>query len=128
MDKLSCRPDFGVVCYPVVALGEPFTHKGSQRNLLGENASPELIEALSNQKQVTQRTPPCFVWHTQEDTAVPVQNSLVFYSALVQANVPAELHVFPVGKHGIGLGANVPGASQWPSLCHDWLKRLKIAE
>jgi acetyl esterase/lipase len=128
VDKLSCRPDFGVVCYAVVALGESFTHKGSQRNLLGENASPELIRSLSNDKQVSERTPPCFVWHTQEDTAVPVQNSLAFYSALVEAKVPAELHVFPVGKHGIGLGASVPGASQWPSLCHDWLKRLKIAQ
>jgi acetyl esterase/lipase len=128
VDQLSCRPDFGVVCYAVVALGESFTHKGSQKNLLGDNASPELIQSLSNEKQVSERTPPCFVWHTQEDTAVPVQNSLAFYSALVQAKVPAELHVFPAGKHGIGLGASVPGASQWPALCHAWLKRLNVAQ
>lgn len=127
VDRLSCRPDFGVVCYAVIALGQSFTHKGSQKNLLGENPDNDLLKSLSNETQVTAQTPPCFVWHTQEDKAVPVQNSLVFYQALVQAEVPAELHVFPVGRHGIGLGANVPGANQWSQLCHDWLKRLQVA-
>ncbi len=127
-DKLSCRPDFGVVCYAVIGLGEEFTHQGSQKNLLGEAPSPELLRSLSNEKQVTARTPPCFVWHTAEDTAVPVENSLAFYAALAKAKVPAELHVFPVGKHGIGLGAAVPGANQWPELCHNWLKRISIVQ
>lgn len=127
VDKLSCRPDFGVVCYAVIALGEEFTHKGSQKNLLGEAPTPELLQLLSNEKQVSPRTPPCFVWHTAEDTVVPAENSLAFYASLVKAKVPSELHIFPAGKHGIGLGANVPGASQWPNLCHDWLKRMRIA-
>lgn len=127
VDRLGCRPDFGVVCYAVVALGEPFTHRGSQKNLLGDQATPEQIRELSNEKQVTGQTPPCFVWHTAEDAAVPVQNSLVFYEALVKAGVPAELHVFPHGRHGIGLGASVPGADQWPTLCHHWLQRLQMA-
>lgn len=128
VDKLSCRPDFGVVCYAVIAMGEEFTHKGSQKNLLGEAPSPELLRLLSNEKQVSPRTPPCFVWHTAEDTVVPAENSLAFYASLVKANVPSELHIFPAGKHGIGLGANVPGASQWPNLCHDWLKRIHVAK
>ncbi len=128
VDKLSCRPDFGVVCYAVIALGEEFTHKGSQKNLLGDAPSSEQLQLLSNEKQVSSRTPPCFVWHTAEDTVVPVENSLAFYSSLVKAKVPSELHVFPIGKHGIGLGANVPGANQWPGLCRDWLKRMHIAE
>ncbi len=128
MDKLSCRPVFGVVCYAVIALGEEFTHKGSQKNLLGDAPSSEQLQLLSNEKQVSSRTPPCFVWHTAEYTVVPVENSLAFYSSLVKAKVPSELHVFPIGKHGIGLGANVPGANQWPGLCRDWLKRMHIAE
>lgn len=126
IDQQSCRPDFGVVCYAVIALGESFTHRGSQRNLLGKDASPELIESLSNEKQVTENTPPCFVWHTAEDKVVPAENSLRFYSALVQHGVPAELHVFPKGRHGIGLGKTIEGAKQWPELCTRWLERQGI--
>lgn len=123
IDRHSCRPDFGVVCYAVVAFNAPYTHKGSQRNLLGKDASPELIKLMSNEKQVRADTPPCFVWHTAEDKAVPPQNGLVFYTALVEKKIPAELHIFPKGRHGIGLGADVEGANQWPKLCHEWLKR-----
>ncbi len=128
VDRHSSRPDFGIVCYAVIALGEDFTHAGSMRNLLGESPQPELIQSLSNEKQVTSETPACFVWSTAEDTVVPVENSLRFVSALVKAGVSAELHVFPQGRHGIGLGADIPGARQWPSLCHDWLQRLEIAK
>ncbi len=128
VERHSCRPDFGIVCYAVIALGEDFTHVGSMRNLLGEAPQPELIKNLSNEKQVTSETPACFVWSTAEDKVVPVENSLRFVSALVKAGVSAELHVFPQGRHGIGLGADIPGAHQWPSLCHDWLRRLEIAK
>lgn len=126
VDRLSCRPDFGVVCYAVIAFGESFTHSGSQRNLLGEEAAPDLVQSLSNEKQVTKHTPPCFVWHTAEDKVVPAENSLRFYSALVQHEVPSELHIFPEGQHGIGLGGSVPGADQWPDLCKHWLTRLGV--
>ena len=128
IDTQSCRPDFGVVCYAVVAFDQPYTHRGSQRNLLGSEASKELVESLSNEKQVRKDTPPCFVWHTAEDKVVPAENGLVFYSALVQKGVPAELHVFPKGRHGIGLGAKVPGANQWPKLCRAWLERNGFAK
>ncbi|MFN3191301.1 MAG: alpha/beta hydrolase [Aureliella sp.] len=127
VERQSSRPDFGIVCYAVVAMGESFTHAGSQRNLLGREASPELVRLMSNEKQVSSETPPCFVWHTAEDVVVPAENSLRFYSALVQKKVPAELHIFAKGRHGIGLGADVDGASEWPKLCESWLVRNGFA-
>ncbi len=121
-DRVSSRPDFSILGYPVISLGQPHTHHGSQRNLLGENPDPELIKSLSNELAVTSETPPTFLFHTAEDKAVPVENSLRYTSALVTAGVPAELHVFERGRHGIGLGADVPGANAWPELCAKWLK------
>jgi acetyl esterase/lipase len=122
--QASSRPDFSILCYPVIAFNKAYTHKGSQKNLLGENASEELIESLSNEKQVSNQTPPTFLFHTAEDTAVPPQNSLVYAMACAEHSVPVELHLFPQGRHGIGLGKDIPGASQWPNLCADWLTRL----
>lgn len=128
VDRLSCRPDFGIVSYAVIALGESFTHTGSQRNLLGSEADPELIKLLSNEKQVTAETPPCFVWHTAEDPVVAAENSLRFYSALVKAGTASELHIFPKGRHGIGLGKGIAGAEQWPLLAEAWLGRLSTTQ
>jgi acetyl esterase/lipase len=122
IERASCRPDFGVLCYPVIALDQPFTHKGSQTNLLGKDASPELIASMSSEKQVTDQTPPCFLWHTTEDKAVPPENSVVFYSALIAHKVPAELHIFEKGRHGVGLGQDIPGTDAWPAACIAWLK------
>lgn len=122
IERVGCRPDFMILCYAVIALNEPYTHYGSQRNLLGEDADPELIRYLSNEKQVTPETPPTFLFHTDEDTAVPPENSIQFYLALRKAKVPAELHIFRTGRHGIGLGASIPGTSSWPDCCKAWLK------
>jgi acetyl esterase/lipase len=118
----SSRPDFGVLCYAVIAFDEPFTHKGSQINLLGKDASPELVASLSNEKQVTKNTPPTFLWSTSEDTGVPPQNSLAFYDACQRNHVPAELHVYEKGRHGLGLAAGTPGTENWPAACITWLK------
>ncbi len=126
VDRQGCRPDFGIVCYAVIALGESYTHVGSQNNLLGKDAPVDLVQSLSNEKQVTAETPPCFVWHTAEDKVVPLENSLRFASALVQHGVAVELHVFPAGRHGVGLAANIPGTDQWSVLCVDWLKRIGV--
>lgn len=122
IEKQSCRPDFMVLVYPVVTMTDPHTHQGSRKNLLGENPSPELIELLSNEKQVTPETPPAFLVHGHDDGPVPVQNSLQFYAALKEAGVVAELHVYEKGKHGFGLGTGDPIVGGWPDLCVRWMK------
>ena len=122
IDRVSCRPDFAVLCYPVIAFGEPFTHRGSMKNLLGDNPDPKLVELLSNEKQVTRDTPPTFLFHTNEDTGVPPENSIMFYLALRKAGVPAELHIYEKGKHGVGLAPTDPVLSTWPARCADWLR------
>jgi acetyl esterase/lipase len=103
IDRQSSRPDLGILCYPVITMG-PDTHGGSRKNLLGENPSPELVELLSNEKQVTPQTPPCFIFHTVEDKAVKVENALAFAEALRKSGVPFDLHIYEKGAHGIGLG------------------------
>ena len=115
IERASSRPDLGILCYPVITLGE-FTHQGSKQNLLGKDPAPELVHLLSNELQVTPQTPPCFVWSTWEDTAVPVENSLQFAAAMRKARVPCDLHVYLKGPHGIGLGRDA-----WtPSRLHPW--------
>lgn len=122
VERVSCRPDFMILCYPVIALGEAFTHRGSQHNLIGKDADPELVRSLSNEKQVTAETPPTFLFHTDEDRGVPAENSVFFYLALRRAKVPAELHVFRPGGHGLGLAPKTPGTSIWPKCCEAWLR------
>ncbi len=122
IERVSCRPDFAVLCYAVIALGEPFTHAGSQRNLLGPDAPEELVRSLSSEKQVSPETPPTFLWHTDEDRGVPSENSVQFYLACRRHGVPAELHVFRTGRHGLGLAADVPGTRDWPRLCQQWMQ------
>ena len=92
IERQSSRPDLGILCYAVISLGE-FGHRGSMHNLLGPDPSPELVRLLSNELQVTKETPPCFIWHTYEDSAVPVENSLQFAEALRKAGVPYDLHI-----------------------------------
>lgn len=118
IDRQSSRPDLGILCYAVITMG-PFTHQGSKRNLLGPDPSPELVELLSNERQVTKDTPPCFVWHTFEDSGVPVENSLDFAAALRRAGVPFDLHVYEKGRHGIGLQDKPPFAK-----VHPWARDL----
>ena len=122
VSRASCRPDFVILGYPVITLGDEFTHRGSRTNLLGEEPSDELVEKLSNERQVTAETPPAFLFHTGEDKAVPVQNSLAFYGACVRAGVPAELHIYQNGPHGVGLAAGDPVASSWSRRLADWLR------
>jgi acetyl esterase/lipase len=116
IDALSCRPDLGVVCYPVITMDGPSTHSGSRKNLLGENPSPELVRELSNQLHVTKDTPPTFIWHTAEDKGVLVENSLMFAEAFAKAKVPFELHIYEKGAHGLGLGSRTYDRMHW----HRW--------
>lgn len=125
--RVSSRPDFSILCYPVIALGKPFTHRGSQNNLLGADADAEQVQSLSNETRVSEQTPPTFLFHTAEDKVVPVQNSLVYYEACVDHGVDVEMHLFNNGRHGLGLAQSTPGASQWPDLCHQWLIRHSVA-
>jgi acetyl esterase/lipase len=122
IDKFSSRPDLMVLCYPVISLSSPFTHVGSRNNLLGMNADPKILEALSNEKQVTRETPPTFLFHTSADTGVPPENSLMFYMALHAKGVPAELHIYEQGRHGVGLAPNDPVLSSWPRRCSQWME------
>lgn len=121
IDRVSSRPDFLVLCYPVISLTE-FAHQGSRRNLLGENADPKLVESLSNQLQVTAETPQTFLFHTTTDATVPVENSVMFYSALRKAGVPAELHIYQNGPHGVGLAQTDGALSSWPARLEEWLR------
>ncbi|HJH04352.1 alpha/beta hydrolase [Victivallis vadensis] len=127
VERVSSRPDFGILCYAVVTMG-PGTHRGSRNNLLGANPSAELIDALSAEKNVTADTPPCFIWHTADDGGVPVSNSINFATALSNHKVPFALHVYGTGRHGLGLGDRYPydNALPWTRELVLWLKERKI--
>ena len=121
VDRLSCHPDFAILSYPVISLTAPYTHVGSRLNLLGERASETLVEQLSAEKQVTADTPPTFLFHTDADTGVPAENSVAFYLALREAGVPAELHIYETGGHGLGLAQSDPVLGTWAERLEDWL-------
>ncbi len=114
VERQSSRPDIGILCYPVISMG-PWGHGGSRRNLLGDKPSQDVIWNLSNELQVTPETPPCFLWHTAEDKAVPLENSLLFAAALSKAGVPLDLHIYQKGRHGIGLANG-----------HQWTQALRF--
>lgn len=122
IERIGCRPDFLILCYPVIALDESYTHRGSQNNLLGADADPALVRSLSNEKQVTPQTPPTFLFHIDADNGVSPENSVQFYLALHRAGVPAEMHIYRAGPHGVGLAAQVPGTSTWPQRLRDWMQ------
>jgi acetyl esterase/lipase len=123
IERAGARPDFMMLIYPVITMRDSITHAGSRLNLLGREPSPELVRLLSNETQVTARTPPAFLVHTFDDRTVPVQNSLLFYEAMRAAGVPAELHVFDHGPHGFGLAPANPVLSAWPGLAELWMRR-----
>jgi len=121
IDRESSRPDFMVLCYPVITMTEPYLHRGSELNLLGPNADPKLIALMSSEQQVTKDTPPAFFYHTTDDKSVPVQNSIMFYDALISHGVSAELHIYQHGPHGTGLAQGYPELRSWPNLLDHWL-------
>jgi acetyl esterase/lipase len=120
VERVSSRPDFGILCYPVISMG-PIGHKVSREQFLGLTPSPELVKLYSNELQVTDATPPCFLWHTYEDSAVSVKNSLEFATALQEHGIPFDLHVYEHGRHGLGLGDKPPFANTLP-----WTKDLVV--
>jgi acetyl esterase/lipase len=120
----TTRPDFAILCYPVMTMKPPFVHQGSRKNLLGDEPDPALVENLSNETQVTAQTPPTFLFLTNEDKSVPAENSVLFYLALRKAGVPAEMHIYQRGPHGVGLAQADAVLSSWPARLADWLKGL----
>ncbi|MGA3165481.1 MAG: alpha/beta hydrolase [Terriglobia bacterium] len=127
VDRVSSRPNFAILAYPIITLHPPWTHAESVRNLLGPAPPPEMIDELSNDLHVTKDTPPTFLFHTNQDTGVPPENSVLFYTALRKAGVPTELHIYEEGPHGIGLGnghgraPRVPGTLSWSARAEEWL-------
>ncbi len=128
IDRASCRPDFGVLVYPVVALDGPYAHIGSRNNLLGKNPPQKMIDLFSNHKQIKENTPPVFLFHTNNDTGVPPENSVLFYMGLREKSIPAELHIYEPGKHGLGLAQSEPALRDWPDRCINWLITRGIIE
>jgi acetyl esterase/lipase len=122
LDRQSSRPDFMILAYPVITFHDPLAHVGSRVNLLGKTPDPALVDQFSNETQVTAKTPPTFLFHTTEDKTVPVENSIMFYSALRKAGVPAEMHIYLKGAHGVGLAPFDPVLRTWPERLADWMK------
>ncbi|MBY0239810.1 MAG: alpha/beta hydrolase [Burkholderiaceae bacterium] len=128
LDAISARPDFMILLYPVITMQGPAVHAGSRKALLGEHPTPELVQRMSLETQVTSNTPPTLLFHTQGDAAVPVENSIGFYQALTRAKVPAELHVFEQGGHGVGMTAGLGTTSAWPKRAEEWLRMRGLLE
>jgi len=126
IEQVSSRPTFMVLCYPVISFTTQYTHRGSRAKLLGENPDQELVTYLSNELQVKNMTPPTFLVHTDADTGVPPENSVLFYLALREAGIPAEMHIFRQGRHGLGLGVEDLPFKQWPALCEAWMKSMDL--
>jgi acetyl esterase/lipase len=126
IDRAGSRPDFAILGYPVITLTETWTHQGSKTSLLGATPDAALVRSLSNETQVTKDTPPTFLFHTNADTGVPAENSVYYYLALRKAGVPAELHIFKDGPHGVGLAMQDPALSEWPKTLANWLRAMKL--
>ena len=127
IERVSSRPDVQILIYPVITMGE-FTHAGSKKNLLGENPSAELIKKYSNELQVTKDSPPAFLVHTMTDSGVPVENSMMYISALRRSGVPFEFHLYEQGPHGFGLAPTNPILASWADRCADWLSLRGFAK
>ena len=125
-ERVSCRPDFQILIYPVVSMCESITHAGSRDNLLGPEQTDELRKFLSNERMVTADTPPAFVAHSRKDQLVPVENSRLYVAALEKAGVPVTYHELAEGAHGLGCG-NGPHWAEWQAECGKWLTANRLA-
>ncbi|MDD4426006.1 MAG: alpha/beta hydrolase [Mariniphaga sp.] len=128
LKKVSCRPDYLLLLYPVITFQEEYGHMGSRKNLIGEGNDWELVKKYSNELHVTAETPPTFLILTDDDKTVPPRNSVEFYLALKENNVPAEMHIFREGAHGFGMNKKNMPVDQWPELFYNWLKTIKIVK
>ena len=124
IEQQSCRPDFSILVYPVISFTGEFSHSGSRRSLLGEDADPELVRYYSNELQVNEETPPAILIHSDDDTGVPVENSIAYYEALRANQVTSELHIYPYGGHGYSLAIGQGHLSTWPDRVIEWIKYI----
>ncbi len=123
LERLSSRPSFAILIYPVITMDTIYAHRYSREMLLGKTPDEALVTALSTEKRVTADTPPVFLVHADDDKGVPPQNSILFYQALKKYKVPASLFIYDHGGHGFGMAPTDPLLNQWPALCMQWLKR-----
>jgi acetyl esterase/lipase len=126
IEKMSCRPDFMLLLYPVISFNEAIGHMGSRKNLIGEGNDWKLAKQYSNELNVTKDTPPTFLILADDDKTVIPQNSVDFYLALKKFDIPAEMHIFQEGGHGFGMTKKNLPVDQWPDLFYNWLKAQKI--
>lgn len=126
VERISCRPDFSILIYPVITFTEDFRHNGSREALIGKDPSPELIKYYSSELQVKSDTPPAILIHSLDDTAVPVENSLVYFEALRKYNITSSLHVYPYGGHGYSLAIGKGYLSTWPERVVEWVSYLNL--
>jgi acetyl esterase/lipase len=126
VEKQSCRPDFMILVYPVITMSELSTHRGSKRALLGENPDNMLVQYYSNELQVKEDTPPAFLVHANDDSTVPVENSLLMFNALREKKIPVELHILSEGEHGFGLGLDNDHVASWTNSVRLWLGWLNL--
>ena len=126
IDQSSARPDFMILVYPVITFTGSPTHKGSGEGLFGRKPDAALLEAFSNEKQVTRQTPPTFLVHSDDDKVVPSENSVLFYLALRENKVPAEMHIYKKGGHGYGLGKKGTAESSWLDRCAAWMTSMGL--
>ena len=124
IERVSCRPDFMVLGYPVITMSEGFMHRGSRDRLIGKEPSAALAEETSNEKRVTGGTPPTFLVHADDDRGVSPLNSIAFYMALRKVQVPAEMHIFLKGGHGFAFRPLHTETDEWPRLCAAWIKQM----
>jgi acetyl esterase/lipase len=125
IEQMSSRPDFMILVYPVISMSKPIMHAGSRNSLIGATPTDDLAKLYSNELQVTKQTPPTFLVHATDDRTVPVENSLLFYQALKDNGVPAEMHIYPVGGHGFGLALGKGYLETWTERLVDWMRGLK---
>jgi acetyl esterase/lipase len=127
IDRVSSRPDLSVLIYPVITMDMTYGHTGSRHNLIGADASQELIDALSNDKRVTEDTPPAYLVHSVDDDAVPVEHALMYAAALRKHSIPFEMHIYEHGGHGYGLAHHDAALNEWQTACAHWLRRHGFA-
>lgn len=126
IDTLSARPDFSILVYPVISFRDAAAHSGSRKNLIGDNASQELMDRFSGELNVNSQTPPTFLVHAQDDKGVPIENSLLYYQALHKNGVKASLHIYPTGGHGFGFGLGKGAVERWREVLLEWMKETII--